>query len=212
MKENRKLITTLASYTRLIIPATAVLFIAGCGAQLPTKEDTVSPQDSAAALKNTTESEILTYRQAITHLNNNKLNEAKSLLTEFIEERPALSGPWANLGLVYIKENKLDKATEVLDKALKLNPKLAQAHNLRGYIENKKRNFLKAEEFYKKAIELNADYSIAHYNLALLYDIYLQDVAKAVLHYKMYLKLTKYKDKKTADWLEQLSSSLNKKG
>lgn len=202
--------TILAYYTRLLA-LTVVMLFAGCGTQQTISDaDPVTPADSEKALKSATESDILAFRKAITHLNNNKLEDARSLLIEFIDDHPALAGPWANIGLIYIKENKLDKAIEVLDKALTLNPKLAQAHHLRGYIESKKSNFLQAEKYYKKAIELNPDYSIAHYNLALLYDIYLQDVANAVQHYKMYLKLIKNKDKKTIDWVEQLSSTLKK--
>ncbi|MDH5776653.1 MAG: tetratricopeptide repeat protein [Gammaproteobacteria bacterium] len=203
--------TILASYTRTLI-ILSVLFIAGCGTQQVVNDTatSITPADSEKALKSTTEGDVLAYRQALTHLNNNKLDDARSLLKDFIDDHPSLAGPWANMGLIFIKEGKLDKATEALDKALKLNPKLAQAHNLRGYIENKKRNFLQAEKFYKAAIEINSSYSIAHYNLALLYDIYLQDIAKAVQHYKIYLKITENKDKKTMDWVQQLSSTLKK--
>ena len=60
------------------------------------------------------------------------------------------------------------------------------------------------KKHYKEAIENKNDYAIAHYNLALLYDIYFQDVAKAIPHYEKYMELINNEDKNTADWLEQI--------
>ena len=63
-----------------------------------------------------------------------------------------------------------------------------------------------AEKHYKEAIKNKNDYAIAHYNIALLYDVYLQDIKSAIPHYERYMKLINNKDKSTADWLEQINS------
>ena len=88
--------------------------------------------------------------------------------------------------------------------ALTRNPNFAQALNLLAYLEQVSGEIRSAEKHYKEAIKNKDDYAIAHYNIALLYDVYLQDIESAIPHYERYLKLTNNKDKSTADWLEQL--------
>ena len=185
------------------------MFLFGCASH-ETKPEKLSQQEIDKALKQTTESDIKKYRDAIALLSNGELDRAQAALIEFTEERPELAGPWANLALIEIKQNKLDKAEALLHKALQRNPEMPQALNLMGYIEKNRGNIIKARDFYSKAIEIKDNYALAHYNLALLYDIYIQDIAKAVAHYQKYMALTKYKDKKTADWLDQLKASLKK--
>lgn len=187
----------------------SAIILSGCATQ-ESKPDKLSQHNIDKALKETSESDIQRYRDAIALLANGELDKAESALMDFAEDRPELAGPWANLALINIKRNKLDKAEEFAQKALQRNPEMPQAFNLMGYIEKNRGNILKARDFYTKAIEIKENYTIAHYNLALLYDIYIQDIAKAVAHYQKYMALTKHKDKKTADWLDQLKASLKK--
>lgn len=195
-------------YTR-VAATVAYLLLAACASQqAPT--DTPSQQKIDKAIQSTSSSDIQKYRQAISLLSAGELEKAKLALIEFTEDRPQLAGPWANLGLIYIKQNRPEEAERYLDKAIERNPELAQAYNLKAYIEKSKGNILKSVELYKKAVSLKDNYAIAHYNLALLYDIYIQDIPKAVAHYQKYISLIKKKDKQTADWLEQLRASMKK--
>ena len=139
-------------------------------------------------------------------MNNRNFNEAKEILTEFTNNRPELAGPYVNLAVIAVENNNKDKALTLVNLALKKNPKLAQALNMLAFLEQEKGDIKQAEIHYKEAIKNKNDYALAHYNLALLYDIYLQDTRNAILHYEQYMKLTNYKDKKTADWLEQLKN------
>ena len=79
-----------------------------------------------------------------------------------------------------------------------------------GFIEKQKGNIVKARDYYLRAIEIKDNYALAHYNLALVYDIYIQDIPKAIGHYQKYLALIKRKDQKTAEWVEQLKASMKK--
>lgn len=154
-----------------------------------------------------TESEQARYKTAITFLNNDKLEEAKEIFLEFKSERPELAGPYANLAVIAIKNNNLNEAIELAKKAIEKNPKLAQALNLLAYLEQMNGEITLAVKHYKQALQNKEDYAIAHYNIALLYDVYLQDIENAILHYERYMKLTNNKDKNTADWLEQIKST-----
>lgn len=193
------------------------LALASCSSS-PDRKDTdqlpvtTTPLNAEKELKNTTASELEEYKQAMRHLKDGKLDKSKEILLEFMQQRPSLAGPWSNLGLIYLKQNKLDDAEKAISEALKRNPKQAHALSLMGYIESKKGNFLKAREHYQNAVKYKNNYSTAHYNLALLYDIYFQDIAKAVIHYTAYLKIVGVKkDKKTADWVDGLKRSLKKR-
>lgn len=148
------------------------------------------------------------YRQAITALNAGQLDEAESLLRTFSEQKPQFAGPLANLGLVYYKKGNKELAAETLNRALEKNSKQAHALNLLGEIAYEEGQASKAEDYYKRALAIKDDYANAHYNLALVYDIYFQDVARAVVHYRRYMELTNFDDKDTANWLEQLENSL----
>jgi len=190
-----------------------ILSVYGCSTQ-PYQHDLSSQNPSGKTTANSSgkptfnKTERSFYKQALTALYNNELNKAESILKKFYVNRPDLAGPLANLGLVYYKKNNYPEAKNILHKALKLNPKLAEALNLSGMIELKEGNIQKAHELYIKAIKYKDSYANAHHNLALLNDIYLQDIEQAIFHYKRYLQFSKTKDKITIQWLEQLENSI----
>ena len=184
-----------------------VLLISGCSTgvrQQPVSEEEISVGGDL----NVSAEEKHLYRQAITAVNAGELEQAERLLKEFSQRKPRLAGPLANLGLVYFKQEKLELAEKTLQQALQKNPRQAHALNLLGQIAYANGDAGKAEDYYKRAIAIKDDYAIAHYNLALLYDILFQDIQKAVIHYRRYMQLTGNSDSETGNWLEQLENSL----
>ena len=193
--------------TRIII-ILSLLLLSACSQHNGQKYEKNSAQSED--FTSNPESEINLYQQAITHLRDNDLDMAKDILVTFTKSRPELAGPWANLGLIKIKNNDLDAAEKLLKIAVEKNPKMAQAFNLLGFIANKRENLQQAKEFYIQAIQYKSDYAVAHYNLALLYDIYFQEIEKAIQHYQRYLDLIEYNDQETIDWLDELKFSLQR--
>jgi len=185
------------------------LWLTGC-ATSPPQETSAPTGTPVAATQSLAADDILRYREAITYLNENRLDRAEELLTEIIAQRPELAGPRANMALLQIKNNQLDKAEQSLQLALERNPNMPQAYNLLGYIEKQRGHILKAKEDFQRAINEKPDYAIAHYNIALLDDIYLQDVPSAIQHYKRYLELTDNQDKETINWVGELERSLTR--
>lgn len=189
--------------------AIAFLLLTGCVTHSP--QDATTPKSGATgSLGVTASDETELYRRAITALNNSQLDSAETELKKLTKNRSELAGPWINLALIDIKKNNLESAQKNMDKALELNPKMAQAYNVRGYLELSRGNVAKAAEDYRRAITLKEDYAVAHYNYALIHDIYFQDMKMAVHHYKRYLELTQNQDKKTADWVLELERNLAK--
>lgn len=180
----------------------ASIILSACAA---TDENKSSSNQSSGLNPNIqSNDEINQFKKATKLLNNNKLDAAKELFLSLKNDRPELAGPYANLAIIALKNNKPAVALDLVNKSLVKNPNLPQALNLLAYLEQIRGEFKAAESNYKKAIENKPNYSIAYYNLALLYDIYLQDIEKAIPYYELYMELTNNEDKKTADWLEQI--------
>jgi tetratricopeptide (TPR) repeat protein len=150
------------------------------------------------------------YQQAITALNNSDYDQAETELKRISRTRPELAGPWINLALIDVKKNNIDSAEKNIANARKQNPKMPQVYNMLGYIDISRGQYKKAADDYRQAIALKEDYAMAHYNLALLHDIYIQDLKISVRHYKRYLELTGNQDKKTADWVLELERTIAK--
>lgn len=182
-----------------------LLFILGCTTAPSTQ---ISSDINPVATNRSGDLDIKLYREAITELSNHNLEKAKSIFLQIIKNQPELAGPWANLALIYLKEEQYEKADQHIKAALKKNPEMAQALNIAGYISSRKGEINKAIALYEKAIANKADYALAHYNLALLYDVYLQDIPKALQHYQIYLPLIHYEDQNTIDWVEELKLNI----
>lgn len=196
------------SYTKLL--AFVFLFLTGCVTPSPQETTTPVKPGVTGGLGASAIDETELYRRAITALNNSQLDSAETELKKLTKTRSEFAGPWINLALIDIKKNDLESAHKNLNKALERNPKMAQVYNVRGFLELSRGNITKAGEDYRQAIALKEDYALAHYNYALIHDIYFQDMKIAVRHYKRYLDLTQNQDKKTADWVLELERNLAK--
>jgi Tfp pilus assembly protein PilF len=149
------------------------------------------------------------YREGLLALNNNETAKAQRIFSEFIRNRPDLAGAYTNLAIIHFKKNEIDQALKLVDKAITLNPEQSQAYNLRAQIMVKQGKIKLAKADYNKAIELNPEYINAQYNLALLYDVYLQEIELAIKHYEIYMSLLKKPDQGTKDWIMHLKGTLN---
>ncbi|WP_444993984.1 hypothetical protein [Aliikangiella sp. IMCC44359] len=191
---------------RFILICIALLTLNAC--QTPSPKPAIKTEKQVTDINGLDEQQAANYQLALKALEQQDFTKAQSLLVKLTNQKPNLAGPWANLGLLNLMQNKLTKAHEYLSKALTLNPKMPEALNLMGVISTHNRNIKQAEDYYLSAIKHNNNYANAYYNLALLYDIYLQDIAKAASNYRQYLKLIDNKDETTLSWVEQLEVSL----
>ena len=192
--------------TKSVISSLLLLTLFACSnVQSPTQSATKQLTDESSK---SSKMELAIYTKALVALNNNELDKAQQLFTKMSELQPEIAGPWANLALISIKKEQYDDALKFVTVALQKNPKMVQSLNLLASLEQKKGNIIKAKSLYQEALTYNPQYALAHYNLALIYDIYFQDITNAVNHYQLYLDNTKKEDKKTAAWLTGLKSSM----
>lgn len=216
--------------TRYLFPllVTLTVLLSGCASgpsEIPSvnsqtgvqgKAQTETPIKVPGIVDNTAkpspENLVTLYQDALTELNNNNFTTAEKYFLDVTKKHPDFSGPWANLAVIYIEQKHYGKAEESIKKSLEKNPEMAQALNIAGFIEERNGNINKAKNYYEKSIEKKPDYALAHYNLALLYDVYLQNIRTAVRHYQKYLSLLDGEDEKTENWVEELKRNIKSGG
>lgn len=125
-------------------------------------------------------------------------------LQAFIEAQPELAGPRVNLGIAFRQTGQHDNALEALHEAVRLNPGNATAHHQLGIEYREQGQFASAQKAYQQALALDADYALAHRNIGILYDLYLQQPALALDHYRRYLELATEPDKTVNRWVVDL--------
>ena len=195
------------SFTYTIALPVIVLALSACS-QTPVRPSTVIPQNTKDQNLSVTEEEREEYRGGLTALSNNNYSKAQYIFNEFIQNKPDMAGAYSNLALIYFKKEKYDQSLELINKALERNPDQAQAYQLRAQLLVIKGKIHEARNDYIKAIELKPDYINAQYNLALLYDIYLQEIELAIKHYEIYLSLLEKPDERTQEWVGHLKGIL----
>lgn len=164
----------------------------------------IKPEDTVA-----TDTRQEKYLAGIAAMSIRDFSSAKQIFTEFIRNNPEMAGAYTNLALIQFENSEYDQAIELVNRAIELNDRQAQAYNLRAQLKIIDAKIHEAKDDYHKAIELNPKYTNAQYNLALLYDLYLQDVKLAVKHYEIYMSLIKQVDETTRNWLGHLKRTLN---
>lgn len=107
-----------------------------------------------------------------------------------------------------IQAGNLEKAEAELLALTQNSPGLAAAHNNLGVIYRRSGRFKEAEQQYNAALSANGDSRDAHLNLGILYDIYLQQPAKALEHYERYQQLSTEPDEDVALWITDLERRL----
>ncbi len=188
-----------------------ILTLAGCGGGTREQIDTpVATPEVVGQSGVLPASELENYLQAIQLIDRREYKPAEKLLVKLGKRYDSITGVWANLAVAYYHQDEFDKAGNAALRAYALNPDDAEIQNLMGLLAVRQGKFRDAEAHYKRALELKKDFANAHYNLALLLDIYYQDIASAYEHYNRYLSLTGGQDKETANWVEQLKYSLER--
>ncbi len=173
------------------------------------KSEPVKTTGETKAKSSLPEPDQVLYDNAITALNSDRLDNAEYSLNKLYKKYPNHFGISFNLAVTHFKNNDLQLAEEFTSLAKNIDKNQASLYNLLGLIEVEKKNFQVAKKHYKQAIQLDKSFSSAHYNLALLNDIYFQDIRAAYLSYLSYLELNP-DDDSVKDWVDQLKYSLDR--
>lgn len=117
-------------------------------------------------------------------------NDAKAVdeFESFGTQYPEYSGALVNLGILYGRNGRPDAAMAALERAIKICRTCAAANNQMGILQRQQGRFEDAEASYLRAISADPGYSLAYFNLGVLYDLYNGRPDLAVEYYQGYLE------------------------
>ncbi len=148
------------------------------------------------------------YAEAVASLKNGDTEQALELLIQVSTDAPDKPYIFTNLGLAYFKLEKLDLAEEAFQEAIIRSNKDAVAYNHLGILQRYKGQFEEARNQYQRALRIDSDYALAHLNLGILFDLYLQDLKLALQHYQRYQALIDKEDSQVAGWIVDIQRRL----
>lgn len=195
----------------LLISIVISFYLTGCAGSSAKKETGSEKADAAKKASAAVDPKAASkFAAALDAMRSGDDEKAKQLLLPLIAEYPDLSGPQANLGILYFHKNEPEKAEEAFKAAIKINPASAVSYNHLGIINRNRGKFSEAQQLYEKALDIDPDYAYAHLNLGILYDLYLGKLSVAQKHYKRYQELSKDESKTVDNWLVDLNRRIKR--
>jgi Flp pilus assembly protein TadD len=220
----------MSKYSSQIIALLLTALLSACqSVSVPTAEVISTPQATPAAALETASSDKATtsadepitepepepmdlnqqaYEQAIAALKTGATEQALTLLTRLSLDAPDKPRLFTNLGLTHFRLHQAELAEQAFQQAIARNPDDAVAHNHLGIIQRQQGRFQDALLEYRRAIEIDSRYARAHLNLGILFDLYLQDLEKALQQYRKYLDLTSEENAQVAGWIVDIERRL----
>ena len=181
-----------------------LLALGGCAGNPPSPEQ---PQESAAE-----SGPEARFSEAVSLLESKRYQEAASAWERLVGEQSAGPAALANLAIAYMHLGREQEAIAALEKALAADPAHPQAGNLLAIQHRKAGRFEEARALYQRVLDAHPDYRNGHLNLAILCDLYLQQLDCAREHYLRYQSLSEQQDEQVTAWLVDLERRLPEEG
>ena len=186
-----------------------ILLAAGCASGPSKSAKTANEtQDGADVVRAVPPDAQVLYEQAVAIMAAGDTIDAELRLQEFLLQYPDFPGAHVNLAIIFADRDDLAGAEASLTDALILDPQHPEALNQLGVLLRRQGKFSEAENAYLKAITASPDYALAHYNLAVLNDLYFQKLDVALQHYERYQALVG-EDKQVMKWIADLKRRID---
>jgi tetratricopeptide (TPR) repeat protein len=161
-------------------------------------------ETAAPVVEPVPEAAVAAYARALDAMRSENWLEAELELEQLTLEHPEYPGPHVNLALVYLHDERRADARAALERALALDAGHAAANTQLGILLREEGEFAAAEAAYRRALDANPEYGLAHYNLAVLLDLYLRRTAEALEHYEAYQASLAEPNETVARWIIDL--------
>lgn len=132
------------------------------------------------------------------------LTSADILLRDLTEIDRHVAGPKVWLGKIAEKKDDPKAARAFYSEAIAINPDNINAYLALARVEREQGNFVLAQNTYAQVLDVWEDFPEAHFNLAVLYDLYMNKPFLAQYHMEAYVFLDQGKNPKAAGWLQEL--------
>jgi len=195
----------------------AILLVVGCAkrpAAPPPKTSTQKPVQKKVQ-GNTSKNAVpdlkqalLAYRKGVDFLNQDNLEAAKRAFEDAQKMAPAFALPYYGMGLVHLKRNQSKEAVVAFAKAVGVKPNFSQASLGLGIAYRQSGDLRAAEKAYLAGIKYDGSQPNLHYNLGILYEVYLGQPEEALKQYQVYLSLAqKNADERVKTWVSLLQKN-----
>lgn len=143
------------------------------------------------------------FSKAVDAIEEGDAERAIELLEGVTEGAPDAIAPWVDLGIAYGMIDRHSDAEKSLARAVELAPKHPVALNELGMALRRQGRFEEARERYEMALRVAPEFHHARRNLAILCDLYLNDLESALSHYETYVAAVP-EDESVAMWIVDL--------
>jgi Tfp pilus assembly protein PilF len=144
------------------------------------------------------------FQQAVALLNSGRDAEAIALLEPVVATAPGVTAPYIDIAMAYRHTGKSELAEKHLKTALALVPGHPVASNEYGLLLRQSGRFAEARTVYEQALTQFPEYLPLHKNLGILCELYLNDQAGALEHYRLYSEASP-EDEEVKVWIADLS-------
>jgi Flp pilus assembly protein TadD len=132
---------------------------------------------------------VAAYGQALAALQGGDEVGAETKFQALTTAYPDYAGPLVNLAVIRVLHDDLEPATALLQRAVAVCTHCAAPWNELGLVQRRQGRFAEAEQSYLKAIAADPGYANAPFNLAVLYELYLQRPELALEQYGRFREL-----------------------
>ena len=151
------------------------------------------------------------FNRALIEMKKGNLDSALARFQKLAQQYPLLGGPVVNEAIILRKKGQLEQANKLLQDNLLNHTQNPYLLDELGITSRELGQFKKARASYESAIRVDPNYARAHYNLAVLADLYLHDPELALKEFKIYQSLLPTPDKKVTGWLLEIERRIARK-
>lgn len=185
------------------------LLVGGCATPGPSRTSKpLTPSDAAVSVAAPQADLHSRYSAALELMAARQYEAAQQAMEQLANAYPQHSGPLTNLGILLARAGDETTAIKHLTEAVRANPNNAVAHNWLGTLMRAQGRPTEAKTHYQKALKARPNYAEAQFNLALLYDLVLDEPANALAAYKNYQAIAGEPRLVVTAWIRALESAL----
>lgn len=134
-------------------------------------------------------SALADYEAAMADMDAGRVADAEGVFEALAEAYPASTGPQRQLARLALQRGDAEAAVTHLEAARLVCADCAALLTELGLAERVRGAFERAREAYEAALAENPDFAAAHFDLAVLHELYLGRPGDAIQHYERYLEL-----------------------
>lgn len=122
---------------------------------------------------------------------------------------PELARKFAREGQQAHQQGRRRAAEEAWQQAFELNPEDPVVVNNLALLLKEDKRFAEAASLLEQGLRYSPDVAELHYNLAVISELYLLNLEKALVHYQRYREISGAEDQAVAGWIADLERRLD---